>query len=106
MVEACNSNKKRLKYLCFPVKFAKVLRTPFFIEQQQWLLLRVFKGVQDKNGCDCLQYLPDLAGKGVCCRENPEAATVGVLEKKACNFIEKRLQYCEIFKNTYLEKHL
>ena len=32
-----------------------------------------------KNLCDCLQYIPDLAEKGICCRKNPEAATVGVL---------------------------
>ena len=33
----------------------------------------------NKNRCDCLQYIPDLAEKGICCDENPEAATVGVL---------------------------
>ena len=38
-------------------------------------LTRVFKGVWDKNQCDYLQYIPDLAEKGICCRENPEAAT-------------------------------
>ena len=34
------SSKKKLQYRCFPVKFAKFLRTPFFTEQLQWLLLR------------------------------------------------------------------
>ena len=61
---------------------------------------------ETKSRCDCLQYIPDLAEKGICCRENPEAATIVVLLKKAYNFIEKRLQYCEIFNNSYLEKHL
>ena len=37
---ACNSIKKKLRYRCFPVKFIKFLRTPFFIEQLQWLLLK------------------------------------------------------------------
>ena len=48
----------------------------------QWLLLRftpVFKGVLDKNRCVCLPYVLDLAEKGICCRENPVAAIIGVL---------------------------
>ena len=31
--------KKSLWYKCFPVNFAKFIRTPFFIEQLRWLLL-------------------------------------------------------------------
>ena len=31
--------KKRLWHRCFPVNFAKFLRTPFFIEHLRWLLL-------------------------------------------------------------------
>ena len=31
--------KKRLGNRCFPVNFAKVLRTPFFTEHLRWLLL-------------------------------------------------------------------
>ena len=31
--------KKRLWQSCFPVNFAKFLRTPFFIEHLWWLLL-------------------------------------------------------------------
>ena len=27
-------------------------------------------------------------------------------KRKAYNFIKKKLQYCKIFKNTYLEKYL
>ena len=34
--------KKRLWYRCFPVNFAKFLRTPFFIEHLLWLLLLGF----------------------------------------------------------------
>ena len=33
--------KKRLWHRCFPVNFAKFLRTPFFIEHLWWLLLVV-----------------------------------------------------------------
>ena len=36
------AQKKRLWHRCFPVRFAKFLRTPFFTEHLRWLLL---------NGC-------------------------------------------------------
>ena len=36
------SLKKRLWHRCFPVNFAKFLRTPFFIENLWWLLLQIF----------------------------------------------------------------
>ena len=35
----CNFIKKRLKHSCFPVNIAKVLRTLFFTEHLQWLLV-------------------------------------------------------------------
>ena len=37
----CNCIQKRLQHRCFPVKFGKFLRTPFFTKHLQWLLLRV-----------------------------------------------------------------
>ena len=33
--------KKSLRHRCFPVNFAKFLRTPFFTEHLRWLLLHV-----------------------------------------------------------------
>ena len=33
--------KKRLWHRCFPVNFAKFVRTPFFIEHLRWLLLKI-----------------------------------------------------------------
>ena len=36
---SCNFIKKRLWHTCFPVNFAKFLRTPFLTEQLRWLLL-------------------------------------------------------------------
>ena len=30
-LQTCNFIKKRLRHRCFPVSFAKVLRTPFYI---------------------------------------------------------------------------
>ena len=35
---SCNIIKKRLQCRCFPVKFAKFVRTLFFIEHLRWLL--------------------------------------------------------------------
>ena len=37
--EACNFIKKRLWHRCFPVYFAKFLKTPFLTEHFRWLLL-------------------------------------------------------------------
>ena len=37
--------KKRLLHSCFPVNFAKFLRTPFLTEHLWWLLLNVAKHV-------------------------------------------------------------
>ena len=37
--------KKRLWQRCFPVNFAKILRTPFFTEQFRWLLLYLHSSV-------------------------------------------------------------
>ena len=38
--EACNFMKKEtLRHRCYPVKFAKFLRTPIFMEHLWWLLL-------------------------------------------------------------------
>ena len=39
-LRACNFIKKRLQDSCFPVKFAKFLRAPFFKEHLPWLLLK------------------------------------------------------------------
>ena len=38
--------------------------------------------------------------KSIYCSEKSEGATIGILLKKTCNFIRKRLQYCEVYKNT------
>ena len=35
--------KRRIEHRCFPVNFAKFLRTPFFIEYLWWLLLLLLK---------------------------------------------------------------
>ena len=65
-LKSCNPQhpiKKRLQHRCFPVKFAKNLRTPYFTEQLQWLLLtRIFKGFRNENRCyRCLNLETDEA---------------------------------------------
>ena len=36
-LKACNFNKMKLKNKCFPVKFVKLLRKPFFTKHLRWL---------------------------------------------------------------------
>ena len=45
------------------MKFAKYLRTPYFTEQLQWLLLtRIFIGFRNENRCNrCLNFEADEA---------------------------------------------
>ena len=47
-IKDCNIIKKRLRHRCFPVKFAKLLRTTFFTEHLRWLLL-IFEVATLKN---------------------------------------------------------
>ena len=42
--------KRRLQHRCFPVNIVKFLRTPFFIEQLWWLLLKL-GGLRKKELC-------------------------------------------------------
>ena len=74
-LKACNYIKKRLQHRCFPVKFPKFLRTPFFTEQLRWLLLslhnlfpleRSMKNIgndQTKRGSILRVYSTDKTGK-------------------------------------------
>ena len=39
--QACNVIEKRVQHKCFPVKFAKFLRAPFFTEGLWWLLFKI-----------------------------------------------------------------
>ena len=62
--EACGFIKERLQYRCFPVNFAKFLRTRFFTEQLQWLLLIILNytiyGIKLKMHILCQGELPQL----------------------------------------------
>ena len=39
--QSCNLIKKRLQHRCFPVKFAKFIRTPFSTVHLGWLLFKI-----------------------------------------------------------------
>ena len=82
--------KKRLQHGCFPMKFAKLLRTPVFIKHIQWLLLKMITTSYRSSR-------PDVFYKK------------GVLRNLA-NFIGLQLllkrdsgtgEFCEISKNTF-----
>ena len=46
-LKLCNIVKKRLQHRCFPVKFAKSLRTPLFTEHLLWRLLVIISLTPD-----------------------------------------------------------
>ena len=57
-LKGCNSIEKRLQHRCFTVKFAKFFRTSFSQNCSSGCacpLTRVFKGICNKNRCDCKQ---------------------------------------------------
>ena len=41
--------KKRLQYRCFPVNFAKLLRTPLFLQHLRWLLLATLSNINNSK---------------------------------------------------------
>ena len=48
-LQVCSVIKQRLQHRCFPVKFAKLLRTNFFTEHPRWLLLINIQGFGQKT---------------------------------------------------------
>ena len=60
---ACNFIKKRLQHRCFPMKFAKFFRAPFFTEHLQWLILcsPLFQQFSENN---CFRILKNTEAKG------------------------------------------
>ena len=63
----------------FSCEIYKISKNAFFYRAATVVgLTRVFKGDWGKNWCECIQYIPDLAEKGISCRENAEVATLDV----------------------------
>ena len=52
--------KKRLWHRCFPVNFAKFLRTPFFTEHLWWLLLKDLSGIHFRETYPWFWFLTTL----------------------------------------------
>ena len=107
-LKACNGIKKILEHNCFPVKIAKFLGTPFF-KEFQWLLLRLqlmfSKQFGAKAGATVSSNYKIQLKKSICCREKPEAATVGALVKEGLQG-PTQVFFCEcweIIKSSYFE---
>ena len=67
VLKTCNFIKKRLQHRCFPVKFAKFLRTPFFFTKHfRWLLL---------NSCTDVAQLLNWDYAHWVCKDNKTAYT-------------------------------
>ena len=102
-LRAENFIKKRLQHSCFPVKFAKFLRTPFSTEYFRWVLL---KSEAANRRCSIkisvLKNFAIFTGKHLC-----QSLFL------SCHFIKKETlaqgfscDFCKIFKNTFFTKHL
>ena len=78
-----NSIKKKLQHRCFPVKFAKFLRTTFLQKSSSgcfWGFEVVFlKEFGAKTGVTVSNKYQIHLIKWICCRENLEAVTIGGL---------------------------
>ena len=101
-LKVCNSIKKRLQHRCLPEKFANFLRTPFLQNNFRGYFLSltlVFKNVF-KNWCDCQQQIPCSAAKKYWLQRKVRRSHHRCSVKKTSNFIRKRLQYCDVDKNT------
>ena len=55
--------KKRLWHRCFPVNFAKFLRTPFFIEHLWWLLLYTHSARLESEIAKHIRFFPKISLK-------------------------------------------
>ena len=98
-LKVCNSIKKRLQHSCLPGKFANFLRTPFSQNNFRgyfWGVSLLFSNI----GATVSNKYHVQLQKSIYCSEKSEGATICILFKKTCNFIRKRLQYCEVYKNT------
>ena len=106
---ACSLLKRDYSIHCFSCKFTKFLRTPFFIEQLQWLLLRFNSCFQRSPRQKPMRLSPihtRFSWKRYLLPRKSRSSYRRCSVKEGQQIYLKRLQYCEMFKNTYLEKHL
>ena len=110
-LKVCNSIKKRLQHSCLPVKLAKFLKTPFFTEEFRWLLLTFNSCLHRSSGQKQVwlsaintrfswkMYLRPQKSRSSQRRCSVKEGMQRPAQVFSC-------EYCEIFKNTYFEKHL
>ena len=109
-LKTCNPIKKRLRHRCFPMKFAKFLRTHFFIKEFQWLLLRFnscFQRSSEQKPVRLSAINTRFSWKKVFAAAKIQKQPPQVFcKRRASRASVFSCEYCEIFKNTYLEKYL
>ena len=110
-LKACNSIKKRLQHSCFPVKLAKFLKTPFFTEEFQWLLLTFNSCLHRSSGQKQVwlsaintrfswkKYLLPRKSRS----SHHRCSIKEGLQRPSQVFSS---EYCDLFKNTYFENYL
>ena len=60
-----NFTKKRLWHGCFPVNFAKFLRTQFLTEHLRWLLLKQIQQPKTQQSCKVFLNISDSSNLSV-----------------------------------------
>ena len=110
-LKVCNSIKKRLQHSCLPVKLAKFLKTTFSKQEFRWLLLTFNSCFHRSLGRKQVwlsaintrfswkKYLLPRKSRSSQHRCSLKERMQRPLQGFSC-------KYCEIFKNTYFEKHL
>ena len=109
-LKACNPIKKRFQHRCFPMKFEKFLRTPFFTKEFQWLLLRFnscFQRCSDQKPVRLSAINTRFNWKKVFAAAKIQKQPPHVFcKRRASRSSVFSCEYYEIFKNPYLEKYL
>ena len=110
-LKVCNSIKKRLQHSCFPVKLAKFLKTTFFTEEFRWLLLTFnscFRRSSEQKHVWLSAVNTRFSWKKYLLprifRSSQRMCSVKEGMQRPAQVFS--CEYCEIFKNTYFEKHL
>ena len=110
-LKVCNSIKKRLQHSCLPLKLAKFLKVPSFTEKFRWLLLTFNSCFHSSSGQKQVwlsaintrfswkKYLLPRKSRSSQRRCSVKEGMQRPAQVFSC-------EYCEIFKNTYFEKHL
>ena len=108
-----NSTGKHLSWRLFlikPMKFEKFLRTPFFKKEFQWLHLRFnscFQRSSEQTPVRLSAINTRFSWKKVFAAAKIQKQPPQVFcKRRASRASVFSCEYCEIFKNTYLEKYL